>query len=299
LRPPREQTLFATTWHIVEPGYFATLRIPILAGRDFNAGDRAESPAVAIIDEATARRCWPHGDAIGNDLLWQPNRRPDAASAPQEPLKQLVVIGIVRGLANEGTANDPPPFVVYAPLQQQDTPHVMIVARSTHGQRLANEIRTAIASMNPNMPIPAGQRLEDQGGPVVTQLRIAASVSATVGVIGLLLASVGVYGVAAYAVARRTREIGIRLALGAPRAHIIRMVLRQGMSLVAIGSSIGLIAAAAASGLLARLLFGLPRIDLMTFGGAAAVFAVIGLAACYRPARRALQIDAMEALRYE
>jgi predicted permease len=298
LRPPREQTLFATTWHIVEPGYFATLRIPILAGRDFNAGDRAESPAVAIIDEATARRCWPHGDAIGNYLLWQPNRRPDAASASQEPLKKLVVIGIVRGLANEGTANDPPPLVVYAPLQQH-TPHVMIFARSTHGQRLTSEIRTAIASMNPNMPIPAGQRLEDQGGPVVTQLRVAASVSATVGVIGLLLASVGVYGVAAYAVARRTREIGIRLALGAGRAHIIRMVLRQGMSLVAIGSSIGLIAAAAASGLLARLLFGLPRIDLMTFGGAAAVFAVIGLTACYLPARRALQIDAMEALRYE
>jgi ABC-type antimicrobial peptide transport system permease subunit len=153
--------------------------------------------------------------------------------------------------------------------------------------------------VNPSLPIPAAQTLEDQGGPVVTQLRVAASVSATVGIIGLLLASVGVYGVAAYAVARRTREIGVRLALGARRAHIIRMVLQEGISLVAVGSTIGLIAAAATSKLLARLLFGLPRIDLITFGGAAAVFAVIGLAACYVPARRAIQIDAMEALRYE
>jgi putative ABC transport system permease protein len=153
--------------------------------------------------------------------------------------------------------------------------------------------------MNPNIPIPAAQTLEDQGGPVVTQLRVAASVSGAVGIIGLLLASVGVYGVAAYAVTRRTREIGIRLALGAKPSDVVRMVVSQGMSLVAVGSLIGLITAAAASRLLAKLLFGLPRIDLMTFAGAAAAFAVIGLAACYVPARRAIEIDAMEALRYE
>jgi predicted permease len=299
LRPPREQTLFATTWHIVEPGYFATLKIPILAGRDFNADDRAGTPSVAMADESTAQRCWPQGDAIGNYLIWQPSRRPDAANASQEASKKLVVVGIVRNLASESRGDDSRPFVVYVPLQQHYTPHVMVFARSTHGQRLTNEIRTAISSVNPSLPIPAAQTLEDQGGPVVTQLRVAASVSATVGIIGLLLASVGVYGVAAYAVARRTREIGIRLALGARRAHIIRMVLQEGISLVAVGSTIGLIAAAATSGLLARLLFGLPRIDLITFGGAAAVFAVIGLAACYVPARRAIQIDAMEALRYE
>jgi predicted permease len=299
LQPPREQTLFPTVWHIVEPGYFATLRIPILAGRDFNAADRAGAPSVAIVDEATARRCWPRGDAIGNYLVWQPTHHPGAATASPEPSKRLLVIGIARDLKNESRGDEPPPFVVYLPLQQQYNPHVMIFARTTHGQRLTNEIRAVIASMNPNMPIPAPQTLEDQGGPVVTQLRVAASVSGAVGIIGLLLASVGVYGVAAYAVTRRTREIGIRLALGAKPADVVRMVVSQGMSLVAVGSLIGLIAAAAASGLLARLLFGLPRVDLITFAGAAAVFAVIGLAACYVPARRAIQIDAMEALRYE
>jgi putative ABC transport system permease protein len=124
-------------------------------------------------------------------------------------------------------------------------------------------------------------------------------VSGSVGIVGVLLASIGIYGVTAYAVMRRTREIGIRLALGAQRADVVGMVLREGMSLVAIGSVIGLMLAAGASRLLARLLFGVPPIDPITFLGATILFAVIGLAACYVPVQRATQVDAMEALRYE
>ena len=123
--------------------------------------------------------------------------------------------------------------------------------------------------------------------------------SGSVGIVSLLLAAIGIYGVTAYVAGRRTREIGIRLALGAQRAEIVGMVLRQGMALVVIGSAIGLILAAAASRLLTRLLFGVPPLDPVTFGGATLLFAIIGLAACYVPARRATRIDAMEALRYE
>src|SRR5882762_6717796 len=135
--------------------------------------------------------------------------------------------------------------------------NVTILARSTQGRRLATEIRALVAAMNPRLPVMSSTSLEQQSGPVITQLRIAAAVSGSVGLVGLLLASIGIYGVVAYSVARRTREIGLRMALGADRADVIRMILRQGMSLVAIGSAIGLVLAAAASRLLTRLLFGI------------------------------------------
>ena len=150
-----------------------------------------------------------------------------------------------------------------------------------------------------NLPIVSARTLEDQSSPALTQLRVSASVSGSVGLIGLLLAAVGLYGVTAYTVTRRTREIGIRIAMGAERGDVMRMVLRQGLTLVAIGSVIGLLLAAAASRLLVRLLFGVPPLDPVIYAGSALLFAVIGLAACYVPARRATSIDAMEALRYE
>jgi len=129
--------------------------------------------------------------------------------------------------------------------------------------------------------------------------RLAVSVSGSLGIVGLLLAAIGIYGVTAYWVTRQTREIGIRLALGAQRAEIVRMVLRQGLSIAAIGSAIGLALAAGASQLLAGFLFGVPPFDPVSFAGAAVLFAAIGLAACCVPVRRAIRIDAMEALRYE
>ena len=131
------------------------------------------------------------------------------------------------------------------------------------------------------------------------QLRVAASVAGSVGLVALLLAAMGIYGVTAYTVARRTREIGIRIAMGAQRGDIVRLVLGHGMSLVLIGCVIGLVLAAAASRLLTRLLFGASPLDPVAFGGAVVLFAVIGLAACYMTVRRATQIEAMEALRYE
>src|SRR6185295_11705244 len=127
--------------------------------------------------------------------------------------------------------------------------------------------------------------------------RVAASVSGSLGLVVMLLAAIGIYGVTAYAITRRTREIGVRIALGAQRADIVGMVLRQGMSLALAGSAIGLMLAAAASRLLTNLLFGIPPIDPVTFTGAAALFAVIGFMACYVPARRATKVDPLLALR--
>jgi putative ABC transport system permease protein len=153
--------------------------------------------------------------------------------------------------------------------------------------------------MNSNLPIVTSRTLDDKISPGLLQLRVSASVSGTVGVVGVLLAAIGIYGLMAYTVTRRTREIGIRIAMGAQRTDVLRMVLRHGLSLVAIGSTIGLALAAGLSRLLVRLLFGVPPLDPVIFGGAAILFAAIGLAACYVPARRAVRINAIEALRYE
>ena len=286
---------FIVDWNIVETGYFATLRTPIAAGRDFTIGDRDGTQPVAIVSEAAARQFWPGADAIGKYLL-QPARGP---RGPTTQARTLLVIGAARDVQSSSLVDGQSRSCVYVPLQQQYVSSVTIVARTTRGQRLADEIRALLASMNPHVPIMTAQTLEDSVALGLAPQRVALSVSGSLGIVGLLLAGLGIYGVTAYAVARRTREIGIRTALGARRADIIRMVLREGLSLTLIGSAVGLVFAAAVSRVLAGFLFGIPPIDPITFAGAAVLFAAIGLAACYVPVRRATRIDAMEALRYE
>jgi len=297
--PPDGQPFFQPAWNVVEPKYFSTLGIRLLAGRDFTAADRAGSESVAIVSEAAAREFWPGQDAVGRHVTWQKapmlfSRQQSAASQMMQV--RLTVIGVGADLHTGASAPRP---MLYVPFQQHYQSHLSIVARSTSGQRLTSEIRDAVASINPNLPIVAASRLADQTGPVILQIRLSAAVAAAVGAVGLLLAAIGIFGVTAYAVTRRTREIGIRLAMGAQRSDVVRMVLRHGMSLVAIGSVIGLVLAAAASRLLVRLLFGVPPLDPISFGGALVLFAAVGLAACYVPVRRATRINAVEALRYE
>jgi putative ABC transport system permease protein len=189
---------------------------------------------------------------------------------------------------------------LYVPLQQRSRTTVTVLARTTDGRSLAADIRAIVSALNPNLPLLDAQSLErQQDGPVETQLRIGAVVAGSVGIVGLLLAAIGIYGVTAYTVTQRTREIGIRLSLGADRTAVMGMVLRQGMTLVAIGSVIGLLLGAGAGQILSGARFGTPRPDALMFAGAAALFALVGLAACYVPARRATRIGAMQALRCE
>ena len=292
-RAPVEPPAVAASWTLVEPGYFKTLRIPIVSGRDFGAADRLGTQPVAIVDESTARRLWPGEDAVGRYV-------PAGGRASVRDATRKLVVGVVRDVKQPGSRRDAAVLFFYAPLQQEFSPQLTILARTTHGERMAGPIRTLVAAMNPNLPVLEAHSLEErQTGPVVLQLRIAALVSGSVGLVGLLLASIGIYGVTAYAISCRTREIGIRVTLGAQRADVVRMILRQGMTLVAAGAAIGLLLAAAASRVLGRLLFGLPPLDPLTFGSAIVLFAGIGLAACYLPARRATRSNAVEALRYE
>jgi predicted permease len=293
VKPPRGEYFFAN-WTIVESDYFATLRIPLIAGRDFTTSDRQGAQPVAIVGESTARRFWPGKDPIGQTMFVTSNG--PFGSGARTSLTVVGVAGDVRAGGPAGGA----PMQLYVPLDQQYRTTVTILARTVDGRSLSNELRALVSSINPNLPLLDAQSLESQqSGPVETQLRIAATVAGTVGLVGLLLAAIGIYGVTAYTVTRRTREIGVRLALGATRGAVVAMVLRQGLLLVGIGTLTGLLLGAAAGMVLSGARFGVAPPDVTTYAGAAVLFTLVGLAACYLPARRATQVGAMDALRHE
>jgi predicted permease len=291
VQPPHGQRYLSFSWINSEPGLFNLLGLPLVAGRDFAVTDTASSRRVVIVSAKTAQRLWPGQDPIGKSMQWH---------AGLGVVRTLEVIGVARDLVSNVPRPDDMPLTIYAPLQQQFTPRITIMARTTRGQRAAREIADLVAALNPNLVILQAQTYEQRMmGPVQTQLRVSASVSAVLGIVGVLLASIGIYGVTAYAVTRRTREIGIRIAMGAAQGDVVRMVLRQGLSLVGIGSVVGLFLAAIVGRVISRQLFGAPSFDPFSFIGAAVLFAAVGAIACYVPARRAASIDAMSALRYE
>jgi hypothetical protein len=213
-------------------------------------------------------------------------------------------VGVVGDVASGGSPRlaqslGAAPFALYVPLQQRYLPQLTILARSSAERSLAGELHLLVTTLDPNLPVLAAQTLDSQrNGPIEGQLRISAGVAGVVGLVGLLLAGIGVYGVTAYSVSRRTREIGIRLSLGARRAEVIGLVLRQGMRLVAIGSILGMLLGAGVGVVLAGR-FGIPAPGVALLAGAALLFAMTGLIACYAPVRRATGIRAMDALRAE
>ena len=293
VEPRNGRRFFDVDWNVITPGYFATMKMALSTGRDFSDADREGTPSVVIVNETAARQWWPRQDALGKTLL-QETGRPDAPDA----VRTLTVVGVARDSKYRNLGEDPRPFV-YVPIQQQYMSRTVIAARSAHGQRLAGELRALLASMNPNLPIVQSLTFDAYSQLGLLPQRIAASVAGSLGLVGVLLAAIGIYGVTAYMVSSRTREIGIRMALGAERASVVRMVLRQGLTLTMIGAAIGLAVAAAASRLLGSLLFGVGATDPLTFIGSTLLFFIVGAAACYVPARRATAIGAMDALRYD
>jgi putative ABC transport system permease protein len=306
--PARGRRTF-TNWMMVEPGYFATLGIPILAGRDFAESDRPNGERVAIVSQQTAKRLWPDREPIGQ-LVAIATPGPAAATVgptlhsadgSRPPTTQLRVVGIAGEVNVTGESGGAAPDTLYVPFAQRYRPEMAIVVRRDAGRpSLVQDVRNAINAVDTNLPVLSADSLELRNdGPVQTQLRIAATVAGSVGLVGLFLAGIGIYGVTALAVTQRTREIGIRLSLGAGRAEVIRLVLSQGMRLVVIGSTIGLALGLAAGKLISGRQFGILQADPLVLIGAVLSFGLVGLVACYVPVRRASTIRAIEALRYE
>jgi predicted permease len=287
-KPPRGES-FQADWNVVEPGIFRTLKLPLLRGRDFTDADTATSPWVAIVNEALAAQIWPGDDPLGKQILVRDDDNKD------RPVTIVGVAGNARLIWLTGNVD---PYI-YVPFGQRYLERVSLLVRTTDDRSAIADIRALLRTANPSLPITEGMRLAEITAIGLVPQRMAASVAGTLGIVGLLLCAIGIYGVTSYSVTQRTREIGIRVALGADRRSVLRLVLRQGLFLAAVGTAIGVVIAGIGSTLLERLLFGVRGLDPLTFGAACALFAVVTLAASYIPARRATRVDPMVALRNE
>src|ERR1044071_5173610 len=274
----------------VTPDYFRALGTPLVRGRFFDDSDALEAQPVALVDEEAARRFWPGEDAVGKRI--KPNRR--ASNAPW-----VTVVGVVGNVKTEGFDQaDQPHFYMCL---FQNVGYAMAVYLRAEGdpKTLTQALRREVQSVDPNLPVFGERTMEEVVSASLAQRRFALQVVGGFGVLALLLAGIGIYGVVAYSVSQRTREIGIRLALGASTGAILRWVFRQGMRLALLGTAAGLVGAFALTRLLGGLLYGVAPTDPLTYAGLALLLAAVALLACYVPARRATKVDPMVALRYE
>ena len=285
VQPTPPFTGLPADWNVSEPDGFKTLGIPIVKGRDFTDADTSGAPLVAVVNEAFVRAYLPERDPIGVQFQM----------TDEDGKRMVTIVGIARDARLVWIGEPAEPHITI-PRGQRDMERMSLVIK-TAGTSAIPEARRIVREMNPNLPVIEALPLEDVTAINVLPQRIAAAVAGTLGVVGLLLAAIGIYGVTAYAVSRRTREIGIRIALGARHADVMRLMLRQGAVLAACGVVLGVLLASAGSRLIVSLLNGVSGLDPVTFVTAALVFTGVALLATYLPARRALRVDPMVALR--
>jgi len=280
--------------------YFKVLGIPLLRGREFNRAETesGRTPLVAIIDQALGDRLWPGEDPLGKRIEF-------AGRKPGQPRKEMEIVGIVPGLRDRITDHVLQPHV-WLPMGQdyESTAnfHLKTAARGREAEfALLKTIRQEIRAYDENLPVLALKTLRRhfQDGPDQWLVQTGAAVFSVLGALALFLALVGVYGVKAYAVARRTREIGIRMAVGASARDVLWLVLREGVTMTVAGVGIGLLLALGVARLLYSIMYGVSATDPLIFSVAPALLAAAALLACYLPARRATKVDPMVALRYE
>ncbi len=286
--PPAKGSEPQTRYHIVTPDAFRTLRIPLLRGRDFTDRDDLSARHVAIVNETLARTAFPGEDAIGRHLT-----SPDAGPEP------LTIIGIV-GDTKHLSSTEPPQPQLYVPHYQFPLIFASLVARTSGPpMNVSNDVRRAIWSVDKDQPMWKMRPLDELVAASQGQPLFLATLLAVFAGIALLLAGVGIYGVMSYAVAQRTHEIGIRLALGASGQRVLGEVVARAARLTGIAMFTGLVLAVAAGRFVAAVLFGVRPSDPSTLAGAAALLAIVSLAACYLPARRASRVDPVVALAEE
>src|SRR5262249_48727113 len=272
-------------YNTVGPGYFGSLHIPLLRGRDFAETDQTSSPRVAIINETTARRLWPNDDPIGKRV---------SIGRTNQGLYEI--IGVARDRAYRNLGEAPRAFLWFS-LGQAYEGRMILLVRGP--QNVVSSVREAVKTLDPKVPLSGIKTMKEHLSWALWGPQMGAWLTTAFGVFALLLATMGIYSVIAYAVSQRTREIGIRVALGAPSRRVAAMVAAQGTRLVLTGALIGLPLAFALTRLLVNLLYGVSSADPLIFAGAGALLTGIGFLASYLPARRATKVDPMVALRTE
>jgi putative ABC transport system permease protein len=273
---------------IATPGYFRTLGIRLVAGRDFADQDTAQAPAVAIINQTMAKRLWPGENAVGKRFATSQSGRPN-----------FQVVGVAKDARLEAL-REAPELAMFVPLAQQyQAGMTLLVRTATDPMGLLPAIRGEVQSLDKNLAVFDVTTLRAAVATTLDQQKLYATLIGSFALVALVLAAIGIYGVISYSVARRTHEMGIRMALGAERSDVLKLVVGQGMLLTLGGLAVGLPSALGLARLLKSLLYGVNPNDAPTFVLGALALGSVALLACYIPARRATKVDPMVALRYE
>lgn len=277
-------------YNAVSANYFDILRMPLARGRSFTESDDEKAPLVGVVNETMAKKLWPNQDPIGKRFSIKSQTGPF-----------IEVVGVAKDGKYRNPVEDPMPFF-FVPVEQQYSPfRAFQLKTSVPPEQLALPAEHVMAELAPGLPVMDVQSMEQslQGGNGFFIFKFGVQLTTVLGALGMVLAVVGVYGVVSYAAAQRVREIGIRMALGAERGHIARLVLGQGLLLVGVGIALGLVAAAAGTRVIGDFVVGISPTDPATFAAVVGVLSVVALLACWIPARRAMRVDPMIALRYE
>jgi predicted permease len=276
--------------NMISPTYLKTLGVPIIEGRDFADTDIAGSPAVVVINHTMARTFWPNESAVGHTV--------QVLNGTQS--RTYRIVGVNGDHKQHGVLEKPSPFVYFADSQRPNPTYKFLVARSSGGaDALLAAMRRELLAMEPGLVFMGNSTMAENMGMSLMPARVGALLAAAFGGLGTLLAAIGLYGVIAFSVARRTREIGVRMAIGANPGDVLSMVMRQGLTIVAVGMVIGSVLAAAAGSALQGLLYGITPFDPLAWGLALTAMLAAAAVANFVPARRAMRVDPMTALRTE
>ena len=276
-------------YRIVRPGYFKTMGATLIEGRDFTERDNETAPGAVIINEAMARRHWPGEDPIGKRI-----------KITSEDFSSREIVAVVKDVKQSDWTAKPRPEM-YLPYLQATSPRylTLVIRTSSEPMKLATAVQSEVWAIDKNLPVSEIMSMEEAISASIAQQRFNMLLLSIFAAVALLLAVVGIYGVMSYSVTQRTHEIGIRMALGARASDVLRMIVGQGMALVAIGIGVGLVGAFLLTRLMESLLFGVSVTDPLTFIAISVILAGVALGACFVPARRATRVDPMIALRYE
>jgi macrolide transport system ATP-binding/permease protein len=283
--PERNARVPSAMYNLASPGYFQAIGTRLIEGREFTAQDNDQAAQVAIINETFARTFFPGENPLGKQFRMG---RSEAA--------RVQIVGVVEDGKYAGLTEEPKPYVS-RPMWQSQFGSTSVIVRGANLPGLMAAVRGEIQQLDPHIPVAASTLVEKLSMPLLPA-RITASILGGFGLLALVLAAIGIYGVMSYAIAQRTHEIGIRMALGAQKADVLKLVLGQGVVLTLIGVGLGLAAALALTRLMKSLLFGVSATDPLTFIGIAGLLTFVTLLACYLPARRATRVDPLIALRH-